>query len=94
MCRAVTQQGVTPPGGWQNRKQTFFVYAGKYLARNLQSTGSDRPPDASLLLGRLLALGGVQGGHVLGGGDQVQDADGGLEQADEAAEPLQPQEPA
>lgn len=47
----------------------------------------------SLRLGALLPLGSVQGGHVLGGGDQMHEADGGLQQADDPAEAQQPVEP-
>lgn len=52
------------------------------------------PRDLLLHLRGLLPLGGINGGHVLGGGDEVQDADAGLEQADDPAEALQPVEPA
>lgn len=51
------------------------------------------PTPLSLLLGGFLSLGGVQGGHVLGGGDEVQEADAGLQQADGPAESLQPVDP-
>lgn len=55
---------------------------------------SPPPPNLSLRLCGFLPLGGVHGGHVLGGGDEVQEADAGLEQADDPAESLQPVEPA
>lgn len=55
---------------------------------------SPPPRDLLLHLQGLLPLGGINGGHVLGGSDEVQDADAGLEQADDPAEPLQPVEPA
>lgn len=47
----------------------------------------------SLGLLSFLSLCGIEGGHVLGGGDQVQQADAGLQQADGPAESLQPVEP-
>lgn len=55
---------------------------------------SPPPRDLSLHLRGLLPLGGVHGGHVLRGSDEVQDADAGLEKADDPTEPLQPVEPA
>lgn len=51
------------------------------------------PPDLSLCLGGLLSLSDVQGGHVLGGGDEVQQTDGRLQQADDSTETHQPVEP-
>lgn len=51
------------------------------------------PSDLSLPLHGLLSLAGVQGSHVLRGGDEVQDADAGLQQADRPTEALQPVEP-
>lgn len=51
------------------------------------------PPDLSLRLGGLLPLGGVHGGHVLGGGDEMQQTDARLQQADGSTETLQPVEP-
>lgn len=47
----------------------------------------------SMLLRARLSLGGVEGGHVLGGGDEVHDADAGLHQADDPAESQQPVDP-
>lgn len=40
-----------------------------------------------------LSFSDVEGGHVLGGGDEVHKADAGLHQADSPAESLQPVEP-
>lgn len=39
-----------------------------------------------MLLRARLSLSGIEGGHVLGGGDEVHDADAGLHQADDPAE--------
>lgn len=47
----------------------------------------------SLRLHVFLSLGGVEGGHVLGGGDEVHKADASLQQADGPTESLQPVEP-
>lgn len=51
------------------------------------------PPEGSLPLHGFLSLCSVKGGHVLRGGDEVQDADARFQQADCPTETLQPVEP-
>ena len=65
----------------------------KLIKSDVDSPPPPPPADLSLPLCCVLPLGGVHGGHVLGGGDEVQGADARLQQADDPAESLQPVEP-